>query len=90
MSVGPGHHDDGTTQGGHAVQQDGGRLSTTQLVLRRGLVVFGAVSLLAAGATIHFLLPSPQTRSSEANFTLGWSNMTYTHQILSTALVPNK
>jgi len=83
MSVGPGHHD------GNAATQ-GGRLSTTQLILRRGLVVFAAVALLAVGATVHFLLPLPQTQSSEANFTLGWINMTHTHQILSTALVPNK
>uniref|UniRef100_A0A8C2XFF3 Multidrug and toxin extrusion protein n=1 Tax=Cyclopterus lumpus TaxID=8103 RepID=A0A8C2XFF3_CYCLU len=78
MSVGPECHDGNTeTQGGHVVQQKGGRLSTTQLILRRGLIVFAAVALLAVGATVHFLVPLPETRSSEANFTLDWINTTY-------------
>ncbi|XP_068440276.1 multidrug and toxin extrusion protein 1-like [Clinocottus analis] len=73
MSVGT----DENTKGGHVVQQTGVRLSTTQLILRRGLVVFAAVALLAAGATVHFLVPLPETRPSEANFTLDWINTTY-------------
>uniref|UniRef100_A0A3B4XE72 Multidrug and toxin extrusion protein n=1 Tax=Seriola lalandi dorsalis TaxID=1841481 RepID=A0A3B4XE72_SERLL len=64
-------HDGNTeTQDGHVVQQvKGGRLSTTQLILRRGLTMFLAVGLLAVGASVHFLAPFPQTFSSEANFT---------------------
>ncbi|XP_068441204.1 multidrug and toxin extrusion protein 1-like [Clinocottus analis] len=69
----------GETKGGHVVQQTGVRLSTTQLILRRGLIVFAAVALLAAGATVHFLVPLPETRPSEANFTLDWINTTYAH-----------
>ena len=79
------------TQGGHVVQQKCVRLSTTQLILRRGLIVFAAVVLLAAGATVHFMVPLPETRPSEANFTLDWINTTYTpDQTFSTALVPIK
>ncbi|XP_056229103.1 multidrug and toxin extrusion protein 1-like [Seriola aureovittata] len=86
-------HDGNTeTQDGHVVQQvKGGRLSTTQLILRRGLTMFLAVGLLAVGASVHFLAPFPQTFSSEANFTKAWINSTYTpDQILSTVLVPNE
>uniref|UniRef100_A0A3B4UBP1 Multidrug and toxin extrusion protein n=1 Tax=Seriola dumerili TaxID=41447 RepID=A0A3B4UBP1_SERDU len=86
-------HDGNTeTQDGHVVQQvKGGRLSTTQLILRRGLTMFLAVGLLAVGASVHFLAPFPQTFSSEANFTKAWINTTYTpDQILSTVLVPNE
>ncbi|XP_037631742.1 multidrug and toxin extrusion protein 1-like [Sebastes umbrosus] len=80
------------TQGGHVVQQlMGGHLSTTQLILRRGFIAFAAVALLAVGASVHFLVPLPETRPSEANFTLDWINTTYTpDQIFSTALVPNE
>ncbi|KAM6931549.1 multidrug and toxin extrusion protein 1-like [Lycodopsis pacificus] len=90
MSVGTECHDGNPeTQDGHVVQLKGVRLSTTQLILRRGLTVFAAVALLAVGATVHFLVPLPETRPSEANFTLDWINTTYTpDQILSTALVP--
>ncbi|XP_037631740.1 multidrug and toxin extrusion protein 1-like isoform X1 [Sebastes umbrosus] len=93
MSVSTECHDGNTeTQGGHVVQHvKGGRLSTTQLVLRRGLTMFAAVALLAVGASVHFLVPLPETRPSEANFTLDWINATYTpDQIFSTALVPIK
>lgn len=91
MSVGPECRDGNTaTQDGHVVQLKGVRLSTTQLILRRGLTVFAAAALLAVGATVHFLVPLPETRPSEANFTLDWINTTYTHHILSTALVPNE
>ncbi|XP_044057759.1 multidrug and toxin extrusion protein 1-like [Siniperca chuatsi] len=59
------------TQGSRVVQQlKGGRLSTTQLILRRGLTMFAAVALLAVGASVHFLVPLPETLPSEANFTL--------------------
>ncbi|XP_075956777.1 multidrug and toxin extrusion protein 1-like [Anarhichas minor] len=90
ISVGTECHDGNTeTQDGHVVQLKGVRLSTTQLILRRGLTVFAAVALLAVGATLHFLVPLPETRPSEANFTLDWINTTYTpDQIFSTALVP--
>ncbi|XP_037327427.2 multidrug and toxin extrusion protein 1-like isoform X1 [Pungitius pungitius] len=78
---------DGDTdaQCGQVVQLKGGRLSTAQLILRRGLTALAAVGLLAVGATVHFLVPLPQN-----NFTLDWINATHTpHQILSTATVPN-
>ncbi|XP_068584525.1 multidrug and toxin extrusion protein 1-like [Cebidichthys violaceus] len=91
MSVSTECHDGDTeTQDGH-VQLKGVHLSTTQLVLRRGLTVFAAVALLAVGATVHFLVPLPESRPSEANFTLDWINTTYTpDQVFSTALVPIK
>ncbi len=83
---------DGETQGGHVVQQlKGGRLSTTQLILRRGLTIFAAVALLAVGASVHFLVPWQETLPSEANFTSDWINTTYApDQIVSTVLVPNE
>ncbi|KAG8001922.1 Multidrug and toxin extrusion protein 1 [Nibea albiflora] len=68
-----------------------GRLSTTQLILRRGLTLFAAVSLLAVGLSAHFLVSRPQMLSSQANFTLDWINTTYTpDQIFSTVLVPDE
>ncbi|XP_044057758.1 multidrug and toxin extrusion protein 1-like [Siniperca chuatsi] len=91
MSVSTEDHDGNTeTQGGRVVQQlKGGRLSTTQLILRRGLTMFAAVALLAVGASVHFLLP--ETLPSEANFTLDRINTTYIpNQIFSTVLVPNE
>ncbi|KAK9521053.1 hypothetical protein VZT92_020892 [Zoarces viviparus] len=90
ISVGTECHDGDTeTQDGHVVQLKGVRLSTTQLILRRGLTVFAAAALLAVGATVHFLVPLPETRPSEANFTSDWINTTYTpDQMFSTALVP--
>lgn len=92
MSVSTECHDGNTeTQSGHVVQQmKGGHLSTTQLILRRGLIVFAAVSLLAVGVSVHFLVPLPETLQSGANFTLDWINTTYTpDEMLSTAVVPN-
>uniref|UniRef100_A0A4W6BV68 Multidrug and toxin extrusion protein n=1 Tax=Lates calcarifer TaxID=8187 RepID=A0A4W6BV68_LATCA len=76
---------------GNVVQQmRGGRLSTTQLILRRGLTMFAAVGLLAVGASVHFLVPLPETPPSEANHTMDWINTTYTpDQIFSTVLIPN-
>ncbi|XP_070685244.1 multidrug and toxin extrusion protein 1-like [Pempheris klunzingeri] len=93
MSVSTRDHDGDTeTQGGHVTQQlKGGHLSTTQLILRRGLTLFAAVALLAVGASVHFLVPLPETLPLEANVTLDRINTTYTpDQILSTALVPTE
>ncbi|KAI4815422.1 hypothetical protein KUCAC02_005567, partial [Chaenocephalus aceratus] len=91
VSVSSGCHDGNTeTERGHVVQQlKGGRLSATQLILRRGPVMFAAVSLLAVGASVHFLVPLPDMLHSEVNFTLDWTNTTYTpDEMFSTALVP--
>ncbi|XP_040902145.1 multidrug and toxin extrusion protein 1-like [Toxotes jaculatrix] len=74
-----------------STQVRGGRLSTTQLILRRGLTLFAALALLAVGASVHFLVPLPETLPSEANFTMDWINITYTpDQLFSTVLVPNE
>ncbi|XP_028275489.1 multidrug and toxin extrusion protein 1-like isoform X2 [Parambassis ranga] len=77
-----------TSQDGHAVQRlNGSRLSTTQLIIRRGLTVLAALALLALGVTVHVLVPLPQTLST--NSTLDWINTTYTpDQIFSTVMVP--
>ncbi|XP_038550118.1 multidrug and toxin extrusion protein 1-like isoform X2 [Micropterus salmoides] len=77
------------TQDTPVVQQlKDSRLSTTQLILRRGLTMFAAVALLAVGASVHFLLP--ETLPSGANFTLERINTTYIpDQIPSTVVVPN-
>ncbi|XP_038159199.1 multidrug and toxin extrusion protein 1-like [Cyprinodon tularosa] len=85
---------DGNTdrQGGHDVQQLKERqLSTTQLIIRRGLAMFAAVALLAVGAAVHFLVPLPEIQSAEGNHTAtDWINATYTPDpIFSTMLFPN-
>ncbi len=84
--------DDGNTemQGGDVVQQlKHGRLSTTQLILRRGLTMFSAVALLSVGAVVHFLVPLPEIQRSEANVTLDWINTTYSpDQTFITVRVP--
>ncbi|GAA6221304.1 multidrug and toxin extrusion protein 1-like [Lates japonicus] len=84
------HDGNSETQSGHVVQQmRGGHLSTTQLILRRGLTMFAAVGLLAVGASVHFLVPLPETPPSEANYTMDWINTTYMpDQIFTTVLVP--
>lgn len=93
MSMSTVCHDGSTeTQSGRVVQQlKGSHLSTTQLILRRGLTMFAAVSLLAVGLSVHFLMSWPQMLFSQANFTLDRINTTYTpDQIFSTVLVPNE
>uniref|UniRef100_A0A3Q1BVG2 Multidrug and toxin extrusion protein n=1 Tax=Amphiprion ocellaris TaxID=80972 RepID=A0A3Q1BVG2_AMPOC len=81
---------DGSAEPQGGVQQlKGGRLSTTQLILRRGLTMFMAVSLLAVGATVRFLVPLPETPS--VNFTADWMNSTKTpDHIFSTVLLPTE
>lgn len=53
--------------------------------------MFAAVSLLAVGAAVHFVVPLPEIQSAEGNHTATeWINATYTPDpIFSTALVPN-
>uniref|UniRef100_A0A3B4ZWY4 Multidrug and toxin extrusion protein n=1 Tax=Stegastes partitus TaxID=144197 RepID=A0A3B4ZWY4_9TELE len=81
---------DGSAEPRGGVQQlKGGGLSTTQLILRRGLTMFAAVSLLAVGATVHFLVPLPEIAS--ANFTTDRINATNTpDSIFSTVLLPTE
>ncbi|KAJ7995566.1 hypothetical protein DPEC_G00245920 [Dallia pectoralis] len=50
------------------------RLSTTQLVLRRGITMLAAIAILSVGTSLHVLLPLPI--SSWRNQTAGWSNVT--------------
>lgn len=67
-----------------------GRLSTKQLILRRGLTMLVAVGLLAVGTSVHFLVPLP-VRPTDANFTLDWINTTnIPDQSLATVLVSVK
>ncbi|XP_032401541.1 multidrug and toxin extrusion protein 1-like [Xiphophorus hellerii] len=77
--------------GGREVRRTDGHLSTTQLIIRRGLAVLAAVALLAVGAVAHFLVPLPEFRSAEGNRTAA-SQINATHPpdpIYSTVLVPN-
>uniref|UniRef100_A0A4W5Q458 Multidrug and toxin extrusion protein n=1 Tax=Hucho hucho TaxID=62062 RepID=A0A4W5Q458_9TELE len=53
-----------------------GLLSTTQLVLRRGLTVLAAIVILVVGTSVHLLLPLPI--SSWSNLSADWSNTTFT------------
>lgn len=87
-SVSTEYHDGTTeTSEGHVALQLKQHLSTTQLILRRGLVMFVAVALLAVGVTVHFLVPFPDTLPTDTNSTIDWSNNTY-DLIFSTAAVP--
>ncbi|XP_042080549.1 multidrug and toxin extrusion protein 1 isoform X2 [Haplochromis burtoni] len=88
MSVSTECQDRGTVVQDRDVTQKlkGSRLSITQLILRRGLIMFAAVALLAVGAGVHFLVPLPETNS-----TVDSINTTYTpDQIFSTMLVPDE
>ncbi|XP_005804147.1 multidrug and toxin extrusion protein 1-like isoform X2 [Xiphophorus maculatus] len=77
--------------GGREVGRTDGHLSTTQLIIRRGLAMLAAAALLAVGAVAHFLVPLPEFRSAEGNRTAA-SRINATHPpdpIYSTVLVPN-
>uniref|UniRef100_A0A3B3D3E7 Multidrug and toxin extrusion protein n=1 Tax=Oryzias melastigma TaxID=30732 RepID=A0A3B3D3E7_ORYME len=79
------------TDGEHEVQQQkGNRLSTSQLILRRGLTALAALALLAVGLSVHFLVALPKDISSKRNRTMDWLNTTYTDQIFPTATDHNK
>lgn len=87
MSVTMEQHDiNSETKGAHVIhRRKTVRLSTAQLVVRRGLTLFAAVALLAVGAGVHVLVPLPQPHSVEANFTMDWINTTAApDQFLST------
>ncbi|XP_047195601.1 multidrug and toxin extrusion protein 1 [Hippoglossus stenolepis] len=88
MSVKSEGHDGNTeTQGEHVQQQNRGRLSTAQLVLRRGLTMFAVVGLLVVGVSVHLLVPLPETLPTTANDTMDWVNTTYSpDQTFSTVL----
>lgn len=93
MSVSTECHDGNTVeQSGPAVQQlSDSHLSTSQLILRRGLTVCAALALLAVGTTVHFLVPLPEILSLQTNFTTDWINTTFTpDHIFSTLMVPNE
>uniref|UniRef100_A0A674CKN1 Multidrug and toxin extrusion protein n=1 Tax=Salmo trutta TaxID=8032 RepID=A0A674CKN1_SALTR len=61
-------------------------LSTTQLVLRRGLTVLTAIVILAVGTSVHLLLPLPI--STWSNLSVDWSNATYPPELTpSTVLI---
>lgn len=61
-------------------------LSTTQLVLRRGLTVLAAIVILAVGTSVHLLQPLPI--SSWSNLSVDWSNTTYPPELTpSTVLI---
>uniref|UniRef100_A0AAY4DRL4 Multidrug and toxin extrusion protein n=1 Tax=Denticeps clupeoides TaxID=299321 RepID=A0AAY4DRL4_9TELE len=73
-------------QDGLMSQQEGGepriRLSTSQLIIRRGLVMLAAILILFAGTAVHLLLPLPEsswvTRSNQTqDWQWDWENWTY-------------
>ncbi|KAM3615532.1 uncharacterized protein V6R79_003551 [Siganus canaliculatus] len=65
----------------------GGHLSTSQLIFRRGFTLFAALALLAVGASVHFLVPLPETLPSKLNLTSDWINTTHTPDKLA-SIVP--
>ncbi|KAK0152459.1 Multidrug and toxin extrusion protein 1 [Merluccius polli] len=67
--------------GGHLVQGPRKRLSTPQLILRRGLTAVTMVLLLAVGLSAYCLVSLPETTAtlpSDRNLTAGWTNVTDT------------
>ncbi|KAM9733981.1 multidrug and toxin extrusion protein 1-like isoform 1-T2 [Menidia menidia] len=93
VSVSTESHDGKTKmEGGLSARQlNGNHLSTTQLIVRRGLTVFTAAALLAVGATVHFLVPLPEILPPGSNYTADLINATYSpNQTLSSVLVPNE
>ncbi|XP_054901355.1 multidrug and toxin extrusion protein 1-like isoform X3 [Poeciliopsis prolifica] len=58
-----------------ARRQKSGRLSTTQLVIRRGITMVTALAFLAVGTAVHFLVRLPEIGS---NSTLDSVNTTFT------------
>ncbi|XP_038159268.1 multidrug and toxin extrusion protein 1-like [Cyprinodon tularosa] len=70
---------------GQALQQEmSSRLSTTQLIIRRGLTMLAAVGFLAVGTAVRVLVPLPETISISNNSTLDWINVTYAPDTFST------
>ncbi|CAL8362463.1 unnamed protein product [Merluccius merluccius] len=67
--------------GGHLVQGPRKRLSTPQLILRRGLTAVTMVLLLAVGLSAYCLVSLPETTATlplDRNLTAGWTNITDT------------
>ncbi|XP_030007043.1 multidrug and toxin extrusion protein 1-like [Sphaeramia orbicularis] len=91
VSVSTAWHDGNMeTQGAHVVQQvKAGRLSATQLILRRGLTVLGAVGLLALGVGVHFLVPLPEI-PLKANDTLDSIHTTYSPNLTTVPILIQK
>ncbi|KAM3616791.1 uncharacterized protein V6R79_023554 [Siganus canaliculatus] len=70
-----------------AQKRKSGHLSTTQLILRRGLIAVVAFALLLVGVTTHVLVPLPDI--SKANLTMDGINTSHApDQLLSTVLFP--
>ncbi|XP_027854833.1 multidrug and toxin extrusion protein 1-like [Xiphophorus couchianus] len=65
-------------------RQKGGRLSTTQLIIRRGLTMVTALAFLAVGTAVHFLVPLPEIGS---NSTLDGINTTFTPHTISSPVL---
>lgn len=68
-----------------SVTQEGGAskqnpLSTSQLIIRRGLTALTAILMLSVGMTAHFILPVPEG-SSFTNSTLDFENSTLSSSI---------
>lgn len=63
-----------------------GRLSTSQLLFRRGLTILVTAALLALGVTVHIVVPLPQDLASQ-NKSMDWLNST---DFVSTVVVKKK
>ncbi|XP_057676903.1 multidrug and toxin extrusion protein 1 isoform X3 [Corythoichthys intestinalis] len=65
------------------------RLSTTQLVLRRGFALSAAVVTLAMGVAVHFVFPVPEIpMSGSVNLTEIWTNVSTVTPMALSQLVP--
>uniref|UniRef100_A0A3B3V6H3 Multidrug and toxin extrusion protein n=1 Tax=Poecilia latipinna TaxID=48699 RepID=A0A3B3V6H3_9TELE len=65
-------------------QQKSGHLSTTQLIIRRGLTMVTALAFLAVGTAVHFLVPLPEMGT---NSTLDGINTTFTPHTTSSPVL---
>lgn len=59
---------------GQEKEKEAPPLSTSQLIIRRGLTTLAAVLVLAAGTAVHLTVPLPEVPYT--NHTLDWENFT--------------
>lgn len=73
MNAGGAERDAEQSKTSNTVEEE--KLSTSQLVTRRGFTLLFSVLMLAVGVVCHFAFPVPEpSLQSRANFTLSWAN----------------
>lgn len=73
MNAGGNERDAERSKTSNTVEEE--KLSTSQLITRRGFTLLFSVLMLAVGVFCHFVFPVPEpSLPSRANFTLSWAN----------------